>query len=191
MSLNPEYLAPARLPLARRDPRWRLAAFVLAVVGVARSASWPSLAALGLALLLAVFGRVPARRYRARIGVLARRPCAVPGRRPVHGGSRRTALGMATPARHRCRSNCRCRFGDEDRRPCDSGPDPSSQRLPCTSRCAAAGKLGVPRLFVHLTLLTYRYMFLLLDELNRLRMALRVRGFRNAMTGTPIGPSGK
>ena len=26
-------------------------------------------------------------------------------------------------------------------------------------------------------------MFLLLDELNRLRVALRVRGFRNAMTG--------
>jgi cobalt/nickel transport system permease protein len=40
----------------------------------------------------------------------------------------------------------------------------------------------VPRLLVYLTLLTYRYVFLLLDELNRLRIALRVRGFRNAMT---------
>jgi cobalt/nickel transport system permease protein len=48
---------------------------------------------------------------------------------------------------------------------------------------AAAGRLGVPRLLVHLTMLTYRYVFLLLDELNRLRIALRVRGFRNAMTG--------
>jgi cobalt/nickel transport system permease protein len=48
---------------------------------------------------------------------------------------------------------------------------------------AAAGRLGVPRLLVHVTLLTYRYVFLLLDELNRLRIALRVRGFRNAMSG--------
>jgi cobalt/nickel transport system permease protein len=48
---------------------------------------------------------------------------------------------------------------------------------------AAAGRLGVPRLFVQLTVLTYRYAFLLLDELNRLRMALRVRGFRNAVSG--------
>jgi cobalt/nickel transport system permease protein len=47
---------------------------------------------------------------------------------------------------------------------------------------AAAGKLGTPKLLVHLTLLTYRYVFLLFEELNRLRIALRVRGFRNAMT---------
>jgi cobalt/nickel transport system permease protein len=48
---------------------------------------------------------------------------------------------------------------------------------------AAAGQLGVPKLLVHLTTLTYRYVFLLLDELGRFRVALRVRGFRNAMTG--------
>src|SRR5262245_16927519 len=45
----------------------------------------------------------------------------------------------------------------------------------------AAARLGVPRLLVHVTLLTYRYTFVLLDELNRLRIAVRVRGFRNAM----------
>ena len=33
-----------------------------------------------------------------------------------------------------------------------------------------------------ITLLTYRYVFLFLEELNRLRIALRVRGFRNAMS---------
>jgi cobalt/nickel transport system permease protein len=47
---------------------------------------------------------------------------------------------------------------------------------------AASRKLGAPKLLVQLTLLTYRYVFLLLDELSRLRIALRVRGFRNAMT---------
>ena len=56
---------------------------------------------------------------------------------------------------------------------------------------AAAGKLGVPKLFVQLTLLTYRYLFLLFDEFNRLRIALRVRGFRNAMTCTPIARSAR
>ena len=43
----------------------------------------------------------------------------------------------------------------------------------------AAQRLYVPSLLVMLTMLSYRYIFLLLDELNRLRIALRVRGFRN------------
>lgn len=47
---------------------------------------------------------------------------------------------------------------------------------------AAATRIGVPKLLVHLTLLTYRYVFLLFDEFNRVRIALRVRGFRNAMS---------
>jgi cobalt/nickel transport system permease protein len=34
-------------------------------------------------------------------------------------------------------------------------------------------------LLVHLLALTYRYVFVVLDELARLRIALRVRGFRN------------
>jgi cobalt/nickel transport system permease protein len=54
---------------------------------------------------------------------------------------------------------------------------------PLHATLAAAGRLGAPTLLVHLALLTYRYAFLLLDELSRLRVALRVRGFRNAMTG--------
>src|SRR4029077_3091910 len=43
----------------------------------------------------------------------------------------------------------------------------------------AAHALYVPGLFVHLGLLTYRYVHLLVIELSRLRMALRVRGYRN------------
>lgn len=41
----------------------------------------------------------------------------------------------------------------------------------------AAG-LGVPRFFVHLVLLTHRYVQVLSDEFGRLRRALRVRGFK-------------
>jgi len=40
----------------------------------------------------------------------------------------------------------------------------------------------VPGLLVHLALLSYRYLFVLADELARLRVALRVRGYRNRAT---------
>lgn len=43
----------------------------------------------------------------------------------------------------------------------------------------AAHALHVPKLLVQLALLTYRYVFLLMEEFARLRTALRVRGFRN------------
>jgi cobalt/nickel transport system permease protein len=43
----------------------------------------------------------------------------------------------------------------------------------------AAHSLRVPGLLVQLTLLTYRYIFLLASELARLRVALRVRGYRS------------
>jgi cobalt/nickel transport system permease protein len=43
----------------------------------------------------------------------------------------------------------------------------------------AAHALHVPGLFIHLALLSHRYLFVLGDELARLRVALRVRGFRN------------
>jgi cobalt/nickel transport system permease protein len=39
--------------------------------------------------------------------------------------------------------------------------------------------LRVPGLLVQLVLLTYRYVFVLMDELARLRVAVRVRGYRN------------
>ncbi|MBM3993757.1 MAG: cobalt ECF transporter T component CbiQ [Planctomycetes bacterium] len=43
----------------------------------------------------------------------------------------------------------------------------------------AARSMYVSRLLVFLMLLAYRYVFLLIEEFNRLRIALRVRGFRN------------
>src|SRR5207249_6912261 len=46
----------------------------------------------------------------------------------------------------------------------------------------AAHCLRVPGLLVQLFLLTYRYLFLLGEELARLRVALRVRGYRNRPT---------
>jgi cobalt/nickel transport system permease protein len=43
----------------------------------------------------------------------------------------------------------------------------------------AARAIGTPRVVVLLLLLTLRYVFVLIEEFARLRIALRVRGFRN------------
>ena len=50
---------------------------------------------------------------------------------------------------------------------------------PLDATLKAAHALRVPGLLVQLTLLSYRYLFLLADELGRLRIALRMRGYRN------------
>lgn len=42
----------------------------------------------------------------------------------------------------------------------------------------ALARLGLPRRLVHVLLLTYRYLFTLGEELDRVRMALAARGFR-------------
>lgn len=46
----------------------------------------------------------------------------------------------------------------------------------------AAYRLGVPGIFVHLLLLTYRYLHVLFAELGKLRIALRLRGYRNRLS---------
>src|SRR5262245_45197854 len=71
MSLNPEHLSPSDSLLARRDARWRLSAFVLAIIAVAiLRHPLPVAIALAFSLILAWLGRVPGKWYRARIGVL-------------------------------------------------------------------------------------------------------------------------
>ncbi len=51
-----------------------------------------------------------------------------------------------------------------------------------TTTLKAAHHLHVPGLIVQLIMLSYRYVYVLGDELSRLRIALRVRGFRNRPT---------
>jgi cobalt/nickel transport system permease protein len=53
---------------------------------------------------------------------------------------------------------------------------------PLTTTLKAAHHLRVPGLIVQLLMLSYRYVYVLGDELSRLRIALRVRGFRNRPT---------
>src|SRR5262249_45193536 len=49
---------------------------------------------------------------------------------------------------------------------------------PLEATMKAARSLLVPGVLVQLALLSYRYLFVLAEELSRLRIAIRVRGFR-------------
>ena len=183
MSLAVEYLATRDSLLARCDPRWRLAAFGLAILGVAfLLRPMPLVVALVFAVTLAVVGRVPGRWYRTRLATLlvALVPFLAVLPFTVDRGDRLwewrflhvTDAGLVAAGVLAMKTVALVTLALT-----------LLASAPLHVTLAAAGRLGVPRLFVQLTLLTYRYVFLLLDELNRLRVALRVRGFRNAMTG--------
>jgi cobalt/nickel transport system permease protein len=182
MTLNPEHLAPRDSALARRDARWLLAGFVLAIFGVALLRSfWPALAGCGFALALAIIGRVSARWYRARIGLLllALLPFLIVVPFTVDRGERLcewwrlsiTDAGLVVAATLALKTVAIVTLALT-----------LLAAAPLHVTLAAAARLGVPTLIVQLTLLTYRYVFLLFDEFARLRIALRVRGFRNGMS---------
>jgi cobalt/nickel transport system permease protein len=151
-------------PLRRLDPRWRLAALGLAVVAAAAVRTVPAaLAALAGALLLAAAARLPAGWLLRRLGMLALTLGPLVALLPVVqgvAGGRLAALLAAKGVAIVTLSLVAL------------GTAP----LPATLHAAQA--LRLPGILVHVALLSYRYLFVLADELDRLRRALRVRGFR-------------
>lgn len=153
-------------PLARLDARWRLAALLplLAVTAAVRSLP-AAAAALTLAALLTALARPPRRWFLARLGVAAAVLAAfvlpLPLLSQADDAWRLAAVillkGLALFA-----------LGGV-----------LLVTAPVEAHLKAAHALFVPGLLVQLALLTYRYLFVLGDELVRLRVALRVRGFRN------------
>jgi cobalt/nickel transport system permease protein len=151
-------------PLHRLDPRWKLVAIGLAVLAAAFVQSLPvALAALAGALLLTVVARLPARWLLRRLGslALALGPLVVllPLVQGAEGG--RVALLLAAKAVAIVLLSLVV-----------LGTAP----LPTTLHAAQA--LRLPGTLVQVMLLSYRYLFVLADELDRLRRALRLRGFR-------------
>jgi cobalt/nickel transport system permease protein len=166
-------------PLRRLDPRWKLAALLLAAAAVAALKTWPAaLAALAGSLLLAALGRLPPRWYLVRVGAVT---------------LLLVLFVVFLPFVHR-----------EGETPWHVGPfelSPSGVTLaavillkavavvtlvlllwataPVEVTLKAAHALWIPGLIVQLTGLTYRYLFLLVEEMGRIRIALRVRGYRN------------
>ncbi len=166
-------------PLRRLDPRWKLAALVLAACAVTLlRTALPSLLALLSAVGLVWLGRLPPRWCLSRLGAIV------------------LAVGpflFLVPF-----------FSHGDEVPWQFGPvavSPSGVQTalvlglktlalallvlvllatsPLTDIFKAAQQLCVPNLLVQLAVLAYRYLFVLAAELARLRVALRVRGYRN------------
>ena len=117
-----------------------------------------------------------ARRLRSRATAMV--SAAIGDDRPAYRSVRRPCpaferLGMAR------RPAAGGRHPDQVARPVHARLRPARHRPAGDARCKAAHALYVPGLLVHLALLSYRYLFVLGDELARLRVALRTRGFRN------------
>lgn len=163
-------------PVARWDARWKLAA-VLAVVGgvAALDHVAPAAAALAAGLLLLRVSRLPGRWVRGRLALfalaavpfLAVLPVTLPGPGWDVGPVRVSERGLLAGAAVVLRCVAVGAFALVL-----IGTAPPHHTL------AAAHRLRVPGLLVLLTLLAYRYAFVLGDELRRLRVAVRVRGFR-------------
>lgn len=167
-------------PLRRLDPRWKLAGLVAAALAAASLRTLAAaVAALAAALLLAALGRMPLRWYLVRLGGVA-----------VFVGPYAALLPLLTPAAAGPSGEL-------------AGLHVSYPGLraagvllckaltlvtlvlvalvstPLADLWKALHALRVPGLLVQLLALSYRYSFLLAGELARLRVALRVRGYRH------------
>jgi cobalt/nickel transport system permease protein len=158
--------------LSRLDPRWRLASLLI-FAAVAATLHTLRVAAVALiaALLLALLARLPLRWFLQRLGAAALffalfalpLPWLLGGDGP--GWSWRgveAALLLTAKA-----ITLLTLFLT------------AQATAPLETTLKAAHALRIPGLLVQLGLLTYRYVFVLADELRRLRIALRVRGYRN------------
>ncbi len=166
----------------RLDPRWKLAAALVAV-GAALTLHTLPAALLGLlaAMTLALAARLPARWFAARVGgvlaavALFALPLPLlldapgpawqwgPLRFSLHGAE----VGLLLAARAVTVVTLSLTL---------------LATTPSDALLKAAHSLGIPGLLVQVGLMTYRYLFVLADELQRLRIAVRVRGFRNRAT---------
>jgi cobalt/nickel transport system permease protein len=181
MTLALRYRPVPDSPLARWDARWKLAALLIAVGGIAAvDHVWPASVALGVALGLVVLARLPRRWVRNQLLTLgfAASPfllilpftldSAGPGWEvgPLRISERGVLTGLAVFGRCLAIGTLALVLVGT---------------APVHHTFAAAHKLKVPGLLVLIALLAYRYAFLIGDELRRLRTALRVRGFRPKM----------
>ncbi len=164
------FVLPPRVdsPLSRLDPRWRLVGLIVCLIALAAVRSLPgALVGLALALVLAVMARPPLPWLRERflfVGVVVA-VFALPI--PLLGGAS-WSDGFAQAGTLVARA---------------LGVFLITAALlvagSLESTLAASASLGVPRLLGRLAQMSLRYLFLLGEELARLRVALRVRGFRN------------
>ena len=175
------FSAPPQTPslVSRLDPRWKLAALLIAAALVATLHTLPAtVAALAASLLLALLSRLPVRWFLDRLAAVALflalftlpLPWLLTGEGPVwtYGPLRLSWHGVEVAVLVAAKAIALVTLLLTAQ---------ATASLEATLKAAHA--LRVPGLFVQLVLLTYRYVFVLADELRRLRIALRVRGYRN------------
>lgn len=155
-------------PLARWDARWKLAAVLLAGVGVAllRSQYLAGVAAV-FAVGLCLLGRVPPLVLLSRLGLLALAvlPVLVVLPLTVENGF---ALALAVAGRTLALGSLAVVL---------------VRTAPLNHTLCAAHRLYVPGVLVQIAQLAYRYSLLLFGEARRLRIALRTRGFTPSTNG--------
>jgi cobalt/nickel transport system permease protein len=182
MTLALEPLAPIDSPLRRLDPRWKLAGLVPAAFMVAALHSAPAiLAALAGAFFLVLLSRLPPAWYLRRLSGLSLLlllfvlllPFLLDGPGPAWdlGALRFGLYGLSVALLICCKALAIV-----------SVMLVALVTAPLGANLKAAHALLVPGVIVQLLLLTYRYTFLLADDLGRLRIALRVRGYRHRAT---------
>jgi cobalt/nickel transport system permease protein len=167
--------------VSRLDARWKLAGLLLAAGVVAcLQHLGPAVLALAATLLLAVVSRLPPRWFLARVGAvgiflapfLLSLPFLLHKREATFTLGPWTVpygLGVALLLAMKALAIVTLMLVVLATAPLDA-------------TLKAAHALRIPGLVVQLGLLTYRYAFVLASEWRRLRVALRVRGYRNRST---------
>jgi cobalt/nickel transport system permease protein len=165
--------------LQRMDARWKLAGVLLAALMLAFLRAWgPALGAFAASLLFVALARVPLNWYLRRMAAatlmyalfLVWLPFDV---QPSH---ETLEIGFVTLS---LTGLSRLFVLSANLISMVSLMLVMLATTPLDDTFKAARCLHLPRLLVLLMLLTYRYVFLLMEEFARLRTALRVRGFRN------------
>ena len=179
MTLALDFPICSQSPLGRLDPRWKLASLVAAAVLSALLQTLPAALLAGAgALVLVLMAQLPPRWLLLRLaGVilvfgffLAWLPFAHPaGAISWHlGGLTLSLAGLKLAGLLLLKALTVVALMLA-----------LLATAPLQETCHAAHALRVPGILIHLTLLSYRFVFLAADEFARLRIALRVRGFRN------------
>jgi cobalt/nickel transport system permease protein len=179
MTITFEPLPCPDSPLRRLDPRWKLAALLLgtALIAAVRTLAPAGVGLLG-ALALAAVARLPWRWYLGRAAAVGVFVALFTGPLPflLDGPGPTAHLGPVTVSWYGLSVALLI-----------AGKALTVLTLmlvllasaPLEDTLKAAHALRVPGLLVQLAVLTYRYIFVLAGELATLRVALRVRGYRN------------
>lgn len=155
-------------PLSRRDPRWRLFCLLAILIGLGFLRQWPTVL-LGsfFAFFLAWYANMPWKWFTPRLSALAIMLALFVAPMPIFSPLPWTE-SLLTAGVILIKALSLLTIGSV-----------LLITAPFDTTLRAAHALYLPGLLVQLALLSYRYLFVLGDELARLRIALRVRGFRN------------